>query len=259
MEAPQTHLADRTRLGGQRFSLPTASSKKSSNTNGSKAQRLMSQVANSRRSLVAQIPRGLGPLIPDAAVVKLNFAHTFLSWNDPTDAYEFGTQVNLRINNAYEPINGEHQPYGWDQIGALYGQYKVIGCKMRLTISNDTSNLTCYTAIRPVPYNEATVLSGFGIGIVAERPRSKVIMTTYGGGKPAVHTMNINIADSLGVTKEQYDADVTTYAATVTTAPSRYSYVQVATAGASLSKGVEVMVEIEYIVQFWQRTTQAVS
>ncbi len=184
------------------------------------------------------------------------WVHAFAQTSDATFAGYTGTQTVVRVTNAYEPAPSTHQPYGWDQMAALYRQYKVVGCKAEVWVSNSTGT-NCVTLVRPVPVNENTNISNVSM-LSAERPDVDMLFTA--SGHPiAKWTRTIDIPRLCGVTKEQYDADVSEYAAAVTAAPNRYPYIQIATQSSTTSQTVSITVKLTFRVQFWQRSTQATS
>lgn len=204
-----------------------------------------------------RVPVGLGPILPSATIVDMPWVHSFAQYCDATFVGYTGTQAAIRINNAFEPASSTHQPYGWDQMAALYKQYKVIGFKFEITVQNANSNNNAITLVRPVPYNENTDLNNVSM-LSAERPGVRLIPTQY-GAPPGKMSFSVDIPKLLGVTKDQYLADVSQYAAQVTAAPTRYAYIQVATQTNELNKYVSVTIKCTYRVQFWQRATQATS
>lgn len=178
--------------------------------------------------------------------------------NDATNGQAFGTALNVGVTNAYNPITGTHQPYGWDQMAALYRFYKVIDFKYKITMVQYIGTQFSALGVRPVPVNENSTISTQNIGNQAERPDMRIAFATA-GTKPAVLSGRIDIPKLLGVTPEQFDADVSEYSALCTAAPNRYPYLQVAVAGQNVAVTAWVLIECEYTVHFWQRITQAQS
>ena len=171
----------------------------------------------------------------------------------------YGTENEIRINNAYEPVSGTHQPYGWDQMAALYRYYKVVGCRMKITAVNFVADTCGIISVRPVPVNENLTLTGQNVSGAMERPGVINRFLVAGSGKPTEIHLDIDIPRLLGVSREQFDADASLYSATVTGAPSRFAYVQMSFAGYSTTSSCVAVVECEYDVHFWQRITQAQS
>ena len=204
------------------------------------------------------IPRGPGPIIPDAALATLRWNQTFTLNNDGTTAWTVGNIYNIRVNNAYSPINGGHQPYGWDQMAGLYRYYKVVGCHMRFTVMNQQSTSAVFLA-RQVPVDENATMEATHFNWVGERPGTHKVCTQPGGGVPPTLDLRINIPRQLGISPEQFRADVSQYSAAVTAAPLRYAYVQIGCAGTATTSFVSVITELTYTVQYWQRITQNTS
>jgi hypothetical protein len=169
-----------------------------------------------------------------------------------------GTVNNIRVNNAYSPLNGGHQPYGWDQMAALYRYYKVVGCTMRFTFMNQQST-NAIAFVRQVPVDENATMEGTHVNFMSERPGTHHVPTQPGGGVPPTLDLRINIPRQLGISPEQFKADVSQYSAAVTAAPARYAYVQIGCAGSATTSFVSVLADVTYTVQYWQRITQATS
>lgn len=164
----------------------------------------------------------------------------------------------MRVNNAFSPINATHQPYGWDQMAALYRFYKVVGCKIKISAANNDAK-PMYLLVRQVPVNENSTMNAVDVATIGERPDCKVHQLPAVGGPVVSTSFTVDLPRLLGITPEQFDADTTTYSALCTAAPSSFTYVQVGCAGAANTAFADVFVEVEYLVHFWQRITQAQS
>ncbi len=202
------------------------------------------------------IPRGLGPIMPSAATARLPFAYSTNIFNDATYDWVYGTAVNLGCTNAFSPISGTHQPYGFDQMAALYRFYKVVGFSYKVTAVQYTGSCASILGVREVPVNENKTLTATDIAQAAERPGMKWRVTTAGNGEPPSISGRVNIPALLGVSQEQFDADVSEYGALCTAAPNRYPYVQISVAGNNAAVFMRIMIECVYTVNFWQRITQ---
>ncbi len=170
-----------------------------------------------------------------------------------------GTPVNIRVNNAFSPINATHQPYGWDQMAALYRFYKVVGCHIKVTFASQYAANTTYVLFRPVPVNENFTMQAVDVAQAAEKPHTRTFIAAAPGGPVLTFEHEVDIPKQLGVTREQFDADVSEYSAAVTAAPNRYAYCQLGAAGANNSVYGEALIEIVYTIHFWQRITQGQS
>lgn len=205
------------------------------------------------------IPRGLGPIMPAAATARLPFAYSTNIFNDATYDWVYGTAINLGVTNCYSPISGTHQPYGFDQMAALYRYYKVVGFTYKITGVQYIAACASALGVREVPVNENKSLTATDIAQAAERPGMRWKLTTAGNGVPPSISGVVNIPALLGVSQEQFDADVSEYAALCTAAPNRYPYIQISVAGNNAAVFMRLMIECVYTVNFWQRVTQSQS
>jgi hypothetical protein len=211
-------------------------------------------LASSKRGGNA-VPRGLGMLVPDASIVKLPFVHREGLFSHNTNAWMIGNTLNVRINNAYDPIQGTHQPYGWDQCAALYRRYKVLGFKLTVMALNMNATKPVHLVMRPVPVNENKSIQDTYLENCLEWPSIHDFPVASAGGPISKKTIVVDIPKLLGITQDQYIADTSRYSADVTSAP-QYGYVQVGVAGSDSAAYADVTIRIEYVVQFWQRVTQ---
>lgn len=198
-------------------------------------------------------------MIPDACTAVLPYSYFAAVYNDNTTAWTTGQAFNIRVNNAYDPIIGTHQPYGWDQMAGLYRFYKVVGCTMKFTLLQSGANEAAMVFIRSVPVNENQSIASQTPGTIGEWPGTRIVPLVSGAGTPPCITHTIDIPRLLGVSHEQFNADASLYSAAVTSAPTRYAYVQLAAAGPATTTNVDFMVEVKYTVNYWQRITQAQS
>ncbi len=205
------------------------------------------------------IPRGIDPIVPSAATARLKFSQFGALPASATTAWTFGTPVNLRVNNAFEPILATHQPYGWDQMAAFYRKYKVRGFSMKITFFN-TQSQAGIAVVRPVPVDENFSVFGEYPDRVAEVPGANIIPLPTANAPIVSFRNTANIPRLLGVSHEQFAASIDdTYAASVTAAPARYAYYQIAFSSNGTSDSCRYLLEAEYTIDFWQRKTQSQS
>lgn len=183
------------------------------------------------------------------------YCHRDALFSHNTDAWKCGNAVNVRVNNAYDPIYSTHQPYGWDQMSALYRRYKVIGFKLTVTAYNMNATKPCHLIVRPVPVNENKTIDSTYLETCMEWPAVNDIPCAAAGGPMTRRTFVADIPRLLGITQEQYLADTSRYSADVTASP-QFAYYQVAAAGPDNTSYLDVSMRVEYVVQFWQRVTQ---
>jgi len=98
-----------------------------------------------RRRFRATFTRVRGVLQSDALMVKLRFFNV----NNPPSTSPT-TSAAFRMNSAQAPNPlGPAQPGGWDQYALLYGQYQVLGSKINIKVSNQSSTTSVYWALYP--------------------------------------------------------------------------------------------------------------
>lgn len=133
-----------------------------------------------------------------------------------TDEIDIGsvaaTSVSLqqfRLNSIFDPdlTNAGHQPYGFDQISALYNRYRVQSTRWKFVITTGSSiPLRCVC----VPTNDvlATTITNLAtFNHACEVPLAKTY--TYGGlGAPAVKMQgSMQLHMLAGVTAKEYTDD----------------------------------------------------
>lgn len=148
-----------------------------------------------------------------------NFSRTFL---DPhkyitlryTETFNFtlatatGTQSLFRLNSIFDPNSavGGHQPYGYDQLAALYNRYRVLSCHWKVVFGTQTS--TYRIVILPINGALASAITtSLTFETACEMPRAKLYVQG-GGGSPTVTARGgIKLNDLNGVTIPEYLAD----------------------------------------------------
>jgi hypothetical protein len=197
-----------------------------------------------------------GNINATSAVVDLPFVFQFSA--SSAGSSTFGADTSFRLNDAYNPASGTHQPYSWDTYANIYRQYKVLSTRFEITALPNSNTSSVCLAYRVLPPSYTSSFSGSTMSEVLERPGVKFHWLNSGGGKPPVFREFVNMHDQIGVTKSQYDADVSQYSAATTSSPSRIVSLQVASASPAASS-TYVIVKIVQRIHFWQRNTLAQS
>ena len=221
------------------------------------SQNKAAQAARRRRQFPATPTLGL---LATRAVVDLPWVSRATMTPNAT-AYTFGADFTIRLNDIYQPGAGSlHAPYGFDQYSTFYRQYKVLSAHVKITIPPlSATDGSTFLGIRVVPPGYTASFSGNTLTQTLERPGSRVL-TMSGGYKPSVTEFDVDFADLAGLTKQQFDADISEFGAAVTGSPNRIFALQMATADTTAAGGAsQAIVEIRYRVAFWQRKTLAQS
>ncbi len=194
---------------------------------------------------------------PAMTVVDLRYTMMSPLGTDGTDGTKMGIPDIIQPNSCYRPIAGiTNQPYGFDQMSALYQKYKVIGFELRIDVRSEDSatGLVQWYNQPPSGSVDMTGLHGY---IVAARPTvttlipSSVNCTSF--------SQRYNLPQMFNVTKAEFDAEVEEYAALVTADPVQkptirihYSHLSSGTAGT-----VAVLITLVQRVQFFGRISQS--
>jgi len=148
---------------------------------------------------------------------------------------------------------------GYDQYSALYNAYRVHAVSIRGWLNNSTSGPCVWTGDLNVDATAITA-SASGIARAAEQPRGwcKPVRSSYSGPTPV--SMDIQLHDVLGMTREQYRVDDTT-AGVVTGAPATVAYMHnaITDGGGAATAGVFLQFQIILDIEFYLPTQMSQS
>lgn len=175
----------------------------------------------------------------------------------------FGTVQKMNLNSLYDPNNtgGGHQPYGYDQIQALYKKYIVKSAKVIIEFINPNADgLVAGVMVLPSGQTGAS-LAGISADIIKEQPTSWTRPVQNTGSQKAIFKANFNMAKLEGLNRVQWMCSLDEYGASVTANPSLMPTIQFASAS-DASSSVDYLfarVLIIYKVRFYDRILQAYS
>ncbi len=69
---------------------------------------------------------------PARTVKELVYKHELSAHTDPGSNFQAGTPLTFNLGSLFAPIAGGHQPFGFDQMAALYARYKVHKVRIRV-------------------------------------------------------------------------------------------------------------------------------
>lgn len=125
-----------------------------------------------------------------------------------TAAIGVATQQTMNLNSLFDPdrTGVGHQPYGYDQISALYNRYRVLKTRVKVTFGTCGSTLHVLT----LPINgllPVAITNQVTFETAAENPRA-ISKICGGSGAPTI-TMrkNIDLKNLNGVPAVEYHAD----------------------------------------------------
>ncbi len=175
-----------------------------------------------------------------------------------------GTENAFSLNSLYDPdITGVgHQPYGFDQVAALYSNYLVTAVDIQIrAVTPGGSNDMCILAA--LTGSAAVSLSGINVDAAVEKQGviTKPISASGINRNTVISLNGVRIASTLGLTEAQYRAELALYGAAVTASPTTPSVlrVNVASYDGTASETVTIQVVIIYHCEFYNRVVQSQS
>lgn len=171
----------------------------------------------------------------------------------PAVAGEVGGVVEWRLNDIFSP-RSTWRPYGYDEMAALYKRYKVTKAIVEFTILSEVNDTIALWRIGPAG-DTATMAGGYVHDIMA-RPGTGYTFVSNSGAHAIAIRREFNIHDLLGVTKLQYESDVSEYASLIGASPARSPVLRIGAANAITAAVADIMIliKISYVTDFWDRT-----
>lgn len=202
---------------------------------------------------------GLTPF-PPTYFAKMRYVETFSLATGVAGV--FGTSVKMNLNSLYDPNNsgGGHQPYGFDQIKALYAKYLVSGVKVHITFTNPNDD-GMVVAVMAQSSTGVGSPTGITADIIKEQPLSWTRPINNSGSQVVHFNQYIPLQRIEGLKKVQWIANQSQYGAAVTANPSLMPSITIA-AGSDAGSGaaaVTARVELIFYSRFYDRILQAYS
>jgi len=163
-----------------------------------KAPRRRRFIRHRKRRLANRVPIGSSPIAPKH-LVRMKYTDV-LDWNVTTLATDI-QQFNL--NSLFDPdVTGTgHQPYGFDQLAALYAHYRVFKCSWHIQFA--PSNERLHITVIPINGNASPT----SISSAGEQPRGVTKAMSFDGGMPCNFNGSIWLPRLTGATSVQYKTD----------------------------------------------------
>lgn len=225
--------------------------KRQKTRNGRKGQKRNKQRAGARPQTF-----GSQPLLPASRRVALAYAERVNIFEAVANA---GAITSFSLNSLFDPNSGGigTQPVGFDQISAMYGQYRVWSVKVRVSYNNTSAANTAifgsmFGTFQPAaPSNpDAWVCQPYGCS---------GIIDPIGGRSTKTFVKSFDIPTVLGLTKSQYQNDMD-FVGTPSGNPTRQAYLMVGLRGLAGTVGSAfVYVQIEYLTEFSQPAAMSLS
>lgn len=198
---------------------------------------------------------------PFPPMIRRSFKYCDLHQITTGTAGVYGSEVRYNLNGLYDPYytGAGHQPYGYDQVFALYNKYRVERVSYRVTITTPgaAADMICAASVSP---GSSASIAGIAPAGPLEWPNSTHGHLSSAGSRICVLTGTIDLHTLVGVAKAKYDAD-DTYCGTVGANPSQLALLSFAVGSysGSASQGASALVELEYDAVAFERVIVAAS
>jgi len=174
----------------------------------------------------------------------------------------FGGEQRYSLNSLYDPdvSGGGHQPYGFDQVFALYNKYRVDKVTFRITFTTPGSNADLLCAAVLTPVSSGSSLSAKSIEYPLEWPNIQHGHLSSAGSRVCYLTGTADLWTIVGVTQQKYVTD-DTFASLSSTSPTQAVYMNLAVGSYSgaTSEACSMLVELEFDAVAYDRIVQSSS
>lgn len=198
---------------------------------------------------------------PDRYFTKLRYSE-FVNVNDSLSGYGYTGARVIKGNSLYDPEDefGGDQPYGFDQLAAMYNNYRVHACKVTAKVHGIGGALggsipPYYVGVFPYTIYDSLPTDVNWIGSVSERPYSKVVTRNAFDNSPSVKAV-MSSAKIYGLSKASAKIN-SKLSADVGANPEDQWYFQIAYGqlrrDASESASYAMQIRVTYYCEFFGR------
>ncbi len=188
---------------------------------------------------------------PEKMSVKLGYTSLYVGLSTGATDGLLGTSRTFNLNGLYDPdLTGTgHQPRGFDQITALYQQYRVKRIDIKVTFTDPSvDGIIVCAQIRS--YNSTSVFSANSFDTVAERQGVWYSILNNTGSQTAILNSSVPISAVEGLSDAQLLTD-SRYAAFYNANPTNTPYLDIACARSDGTGTCNVLVELTYHADFF--------
>lgn len=186
--------------------------------------------------------------------VKMYYAETFTLSSGTAGVV--GNEVVLRLNSCYD-INFSGtggQPYGYDQMTALYQKYLVKKVDVKLTFYDpNTEGIVVVATMQPS--GSSTTTTGQGLDALQMQPMTwtKYVPTT--GGQSVVFKQTMKISAIEGLSQAQFAGALDDYSSDYNANPAETPYIRFSCAAVRGDSAATVIckAELTFHTQFFDR------
>lgn len=207
--------------------------------------------ASKKRHMTVTATRSLQPL-PARFITKHKYSTPFTL--NALNSYQYKFNLNSLYDPDYTGVG--HQPYGRDQLAALYNRYRVIKTSWVINgIQTDSPGTNIRLACQP----SNDIVSYGNISAMCEAPRTRFIVQGAQGAPLKILKGFSHLPTLCGRTTAEYMAD-DRYQADVNTSPPEYCMLNVM--GSTLTDGsatINCDITLEFTVEWFdiQQQTQS--
>lgn len=162
-----------------------------------------------------------------------------------------GSEYAFRLGSLFDPdfTGTGHQPWGFDQLAAIYQQYNVYRVKIQVKVV--TANYGGGTSIPFLAVNLRPNGSAYNLNSkygweIQERSGNTVINCNRSAETDIAWETDVFLADIEGLTKEEYTSD-TAYKAYSTASPQKTPYMSIACGSFNEVAGASVAVMVSFV------------
>ncbi len=170
----------------------------------------------------------------------------------------FGGQNVYSLNGLFDPniAGGGHQPLGFDQVMAIYSEYKVIGCKVELTCTGaSVDDLWVGTKIRTP--GDAQNLAGLSLEFATEIPNIRLKAINDSGTNIRKFNMYLPSWRTLMISRIQFGSDVDQFTGDVGNNPAVQSsfVVAIINPNEAVNRTIGMTIKLTYNCMFYNKKT----
>jgi hypothetical protein len=161
----------------------------------------------------------------------------------------------FRLNDTFAPYSGGHQPYGRDQLAAIYGIYKVLAVTVSIRMLTNPTAPTAMQLSFTVPTDTLTI-HGLAVSTVGEKPNNTTLFAVP-TNKPPTYVRRFPMEELLGVSLKDFQADDDNYASVAGSSPGSVPKMHIVTANMldNTQYSIVCAVEVSMETEWWASTT----
>lgn len=202
---------------------------------------------------------------PDPFPPRMSRLLTYCINNTFTSAavqYQLGAEIKFLLNAIFDTnaTGGGHQPYGYDQMAALYSKYLVHKTSVNVIAQTVSGSGAMALGFSVQSSSNTTDLAGEALSDVIEKSMNSVMfLDCTGATRMKKFAFQMHTVE--GITKSQYNDDLANYGALVTANPILSPILRIALSDNSGASAITLNTSIilQFEVEFYDRLTLAAS